>query len=119
MPSTARIGAPTAVLLNPAAFVPAKPGLASQNIQIQTGGGMATIDGIVGTHDAPYPGASSLNYPDHVASKLGLVAVLAALEHRRRTGEGQLIDMAQSETAAFLLGEVYLEQPCTGRAAAA
>src|SRR6185503_11195858 len=47
--------------------------------------------------DAPYPGASSLNHPDHVASKLGLVAVLAALEHRRRTGEGQLIDMAQSE----------------------
>jgi benzylsuccinate CoA-transferase BbsF subunit len=69
--------------------------------------------------DAPYPGASSLNHPDHVASKLGLVAVLAALEHRRRTGEGQLVDMAQSETAAFLLGEVYLEQPCTGRPAAA
>jgi benzylsuccinate CoA-transferase BbsF subunit len=69
--------------------------------------------------DAPYPGASSLNHPDHVASKLALVAVLAALEHRRRTGEGQLIDMAQSETAAFLLGEVYLEQPCTGRAATA
>jgi crotonobetainyl-CoA:carnitine CoA-transferase CaiB-like acyl-CoA transferase len=69
--------------------------------------------------DAPYPGASSLNHPDHVASKLGLIAVLAALEHRRRTGEGQLIDMAQSETAAFLLGEAYLELPCTGRPAAA
>jgi benzylsuccinate CoA-transferase BbsF subunit len=69
--------------------------------------------------DAPYPAASSLNHPDHVASKLGLVAVLAALEHRRRTGEGQLIDMAQSETAAFLLGEAYLEGPLTGRPAAA
>ena len=69
--------------------------------------------------DAPYPGASALNHPDHVASKLGLVAVLAALEHRRRTGEGQLIDMAQSETTAFLLGEVYLEEPCTGRPAEA
>jgi crotonobetainyl-CoA:carnitine CoA-transferase CaiB-like acyl-CoA transferase len=67
--------------------------------------------------DAPYPGASSLNHPDHVASKLGLAAVLAALEHRRRTGEGQLIDLAQSETAAFLLGEAYLEGPCTGRPA--
>jgi len=67
--------------------------------------------------DAPYPGASALNHPDHVASKLGLMAVLAALEHRRRTGEGQLIDMAQCETAAFLLGETYLEGPCTGRPA--
>jgi crotonobetainyl-CoA:carnitine CoA-transferase CaiB-like acyl-CoA transferase len=68
--------------------------------------------------DAPYPGASALNHPDHVASKLGVVAVLAALEHRRRTGEGQLIDLAQSEAAAFLLGEAYLEAPCTGRPAA-
>jgi len=69
--------------------------------------------------DAPYPAASSLNHPDHVASKLGVVAVLAALEHRRRTGEGQLIDLAQSEAAAFLLGEAYLEGPCTGRPAGA
>jgi crotonobetainyl-CoA:carnitine CoA-transferase CaiB-like acyl-CoA transferase len=68
--------------------------------------------------DAPYPGASALNHPDHVASKLGAVAVLAALEHRRRTGQGQLIDLAQTETAAFLLGEAYLEGPCTGLPAA-
>ncbi|MGH7894779.1 MAG: CoA transferase, partial [Candidatus Binatia bacterium] len=67
--------------------------------------------------DAPYPAASSLNHPDHVASKLALAAILAALEHRRRTGEGQLIDMAQSETTAFLLGEAYLEGPLTGRPA--
>lgn len=65
--------------------------------------------------DSPYPAGSSLNHPDHVASKLATVAVLAALEHRRRTGEGQLIDMAQTEAAAFLLGEAYLEGPCTGR----
>src|SRR5262249_28218571 len=68
--------------------------------------------------DAPYPAASALNHPDHVAAKLGVVAVLAALEPRRRTGEGQLIDMAQSETAAFLLGETYFEQPLTGHPAA-
>jgi crotonobetainyl-CoA:carnitine CoA-transferase CaiB-like acyl-CoA transferase len=65
--------------------------------------------------DAPYPAGSSLNHPDHVASKLGAIAVLAALEHRRRTGEGQLIDMAQTEAAAYLIGEVYLEQALTGR----
>ena len=40
--------------------------------------------------------------------------MLAALEHRRRTGEGQLIEMAQTEAAAYLLGEFYLEGPCTG-----
>jgi len=66
--------------------------------------------------DSPYPAGTSLNHPDHVASKLGTVAVLAALEHRRRTGEGQHIEMAQTEAAAYVLGEVYLERACTGRA---
>jgi crotonobetainyl-CoA:carnitine CoA-transferase CaiB-like acyl-CoA transferase len=65
--------------------------------------------------DAPYPAGVSLNHPDHIASKLAAVAVLAALLHRRRTGEGQFIEVAQTEAAAYLLGEVYLEGPCTGR----
>ena len=66
--------------------------------------------------DAPYPAGSSLNHPDHLASKLGVVAVLAALEHRRRTGEGQRIEMAQTEAAAFLLGEFYLAEASSARA---
>ncbi len=68
--------------------------------------------------DAPYPAGSALNHPDHIAAKLSAVAVLAALEHRRRTGEGQLIEMSQAETAAYLIGEFYLEGPCTGGRAA-
>jgi len=68
--------------------------------------------------DAPYPAGSSLEHPDHIAAQLAAVAVLAALEHRRRTGEGQRIEMAQTEAAAFLLGEFYLEAPLTGRPAA-
>src|SRR5438445_731428 len=67
--------------------------------------------------DAPYPAGSSLNHPDHIAAKLAAVAVLAALEHRRRTGEGQLIEMSQAEAAAYLIGEFYLEEPLTGRPA--
>ncbi len=66
--------------------------------------------------DAPYPAGTSLNHPDHIASKLATAAVLAALEHRRRAGEGQHIEMAQSEAAAFQLGHCYLERACTGRA---
>ena len=67
--------------------------------------------------EAPYPGGSSLNHPDHLAAKLAVAAILAALEHRRRTGEGQLIDVSQAEAAAYYVGEVYLEQSCTGRPA--
>lgn len=65
--------------------------------------------------DTPYPAGSTLNHPDHVASKLGALAVLSALEHRRRTGEGQFIEMAQTEAAVYLLGEFYLQGPCTGQ----
>jgi crotonobetainyl-CoA:carnitine CoA-transferase CaiB-like acyl-CoA transferase len=67
--------------------------------------------------DAPYPGGSSLEHPDHMAGRLAAVAVLAALEHRRRTSEGRHVELAQSEAAAYLLGEVYLEAPLTGRPA--
>ena len=71
--------------------------------------------GFVGLHDlwnhtdAPYPCGTSLNHPDHVAGKFLAAGVLAALDHRHRTGEGQRIDLAQTELAAYLTGEVYLE----------
>jgi crotonobetainyl-CoA:carnitine CoA-transferase CaiB-like acyl-CoA transferase len=64
--------------------------------------------------DAPYPAGSALNHPDHIASKLAAIPVLAAIEHRRRTGEGQFIELAQTEVAAYLLGEFYLQGPTTG-----
>jgi crotonobetainyl-CoA:carnitine CoA-transferase CaiB-like acyl-CoA transferase len=76
--------------------------------------------GFVGLHglwnhpDSPYPCGTTLNHPDHIAGKLLAVGVLAALDHRRRTGEGQLVDMAQTDAAAFLLGEVYLETFTSG-----
>ena len=65
--------------------------------------------------DAPYPAGSSLEHPDHLAGRMLAVAVLAALEHRSRTGEGQYVELSQSEAAAFLLGHFYLQEPCTGR----
>jgi crotonobetainyl-CoA:carnitine CoA-transferase CaiB-like acyl-CoA transferase len=65
--------------------------------------------------DAPYPGGCALNHPDHTAAKLGAGIILAALEHRGRTGEGQMIEMSQAESAAYLLGDVYLHETCTGR----
>jgi crotonobetainyl-CoA:carnitine CoA-transferase CaiB-like acyl-CoA transferase len=64
--------------------------------------------------DAPYPGGCSLNHPDHTAAKLAAGVILAALEHRRRTGEGQRIEMSQAESAAYLMGEVYLQAQAAG-----
>jgi len=58
--------------------------------------------------DDPYPVGSTAPLPDHMASKHAVVAVLAALYYRRRTGKGQFIDIAQTEVAADLIGEHYL-----------
>jgi benzylsuccinate CoA-transferase BbsF subunit len=41
-------------------------------------------------------------YTDFIVPRFAAVAILAALEYRRRTGQGQHIDLAQSE--ARLLG---------------
>jgi crotonobetainyl-CoA:carnitine CoA-transferase CaiB-like acyl-CoA transferase len=69
--------------------------------------------------DAPYPCGSSLEHPDHAAGWLAAASVLAALEHRRRTGRGRYVELAQSEAAAFFMGEHYLQGPATGRPARA
>ena len=57
----------------------------------------------------PFPAGSNSPLPDHMASKHAAIIILAALDYRRRTGKGQFIDMAQTEVAAALMGERYLE----------
>ncbi|TQK69505.1 benzylsuccinate CoA-transferase BbsF subunit [Nocardioides sp. SLBN-35] len=42
-------------------------------------------------------------YTDYVGPRLALVTLLAALEHRRRTGEGAYIDVSQVEAGIFFL----------------
>ncbi len=77
-------------------------------------------NGFAGLHhlwnhpDVPYPCGTALNHPDHIAGKLLAVGVLAALDHRRRTGAGQRVEMAQTEVAAYLQGEVYLDAALRG-----
>ena len=64
--------------------------------------------------DAPYPCGTSMNHPDHIAGRLLAVGVLAALAEREVSGEGQHLELAQTEAAAYLIGEVYLEAARAG-----
>jgi benzylsuccinate CoA-transferase BbsF subunit len=48
---------------------------------------------------------------------LSVAAVLSALEARRRTGEGQHIDIAQMETGTYLIGPAMLDFLANGREA--
>ncbi len=65
--------------------------------------------------DDPYPVGSTVPIPDHFASKHGVLAILAALDYRRRTGKGQFIDMSLVEVGANLIGPYYLEYTVNGR----
>jgi benzylsuccinate CoA-transferase BbsF subunit len=56
-----------------------------------------------------------ISYGDPTAGLHGAVAVLAALCHRSRTGEGQFIDVSLWEAAATLLPEALLEFTMNGR----
>jgi crotonobetainyl-CoA:carnitine CoA-transferase CaiB-like acyl-CoA transferase len=48
-------------------------------------------------------------YPDALGALHGLTAVMAALAHRARTGEGQLIDLAQYETTVASIGHIFVD----------
>ncbi len=55
-------------------------------------------------------------YTDYVSPKYCAAAILAALEHRRRTGEGQYIDLAQAEASLHFLAPAILDHHVNGRA---
>jgi len=54
-------------------------------------------------------------YTDYVAPKFIAAALLAALEERRRTGQGQHVDVSQSEAAMHFLGPALLDYTVNGR----
>jgi crotonobetainyl-CoA:carnitine CoA-transferase CaiB-like acyl-CoA transferase len=58
-------------------------------------------------------------YTDYVAPRFSLVSLLAALDHRRRTGEGCFIDISQAEAGIALLAPQIADFVCNGRVAAA
>ncbi|MFQ5418043.1 MAG: CoA transferase, partial [Myxococcota bacterium] len=53
-------------------------------------------------------------YPDALSALHGLVAVMAALDHRARTGEGQSINLSQLEATISSVGDVMMEALATG-----
>ena len=56
-------------------------------------------------------------YTDYTSPRWLVAAVMGALEHRRRTGEGQYIDMSQAEAALHLMAPALLDQTVNGRMA--
>ena len=61
------------------------------------------------------PAGPYLAYTDGVAPRFMLAGLMAALEHRRGTGEGQHIDLSQAEAAIHFLAPAILEYERTGQ----
>lgn len=99
--------------LNPSIIMVSLQGLgATESHSVTFGQNIPPIVGLtyLWNHpDASKPVGSQLFYPDYFAGIQGACAVLAALDYRRRTGQGQYIDAAQAEAAAALLGPYYLD----------
>ncbi len=82
------------------------------------GSSMAALTGLQHLTGLPgrEPAGTGTNFPDHIPNPChAAFAVMAALRHRRRTGEGQYIDIAQTEPTIALLGPTFLDLTVNGR----
>ena len=73
--------------------------------------GLTFLSGLPGKEPAGW----GWSYMDTMAGQQGAIAVLAALRHRNRTGEGQHIDMSQIESGIVLQGASILDYTVNGR----
>ena len=71
---------------------------------------------ITGWDDRPPAGPFNA-YTDTIAPRFLATTLLAALDHRRRTGEGQFIDQAQMESSLHFLGPELLDAQVSGTSA--
>jgi len=61
------------------------------------------------------PSGLGLSYADHVVGLMAVLALIGALEYRRKTGEGQFVDVSQVEAMSSLLGSAFLEYAASGQ----
>ena len=66
-------------------------------------------------NDGSEPAGPPVWAPDYLSAAFGAVALLAALRYRRRSGEGQLIELSQMDATAYVMGASYLDYFVNGR----
>jgi len=76
---------------------------------------LAGLDSVVGYPDESIPCGPRFAYGDHVAAIHGALAMLIAIIHRNRTGEGQYVDLSEWEATTSLLGEPLMDYVMNSR----
>ncbi|MFZ3132344.1 MAG: CoA transferase [Desulfosporosinus sp.] len=80
-----------------------------------------TMNALVGIHyltgfPDKIPFGMGTNYPDHVPNPVHTAfAIAGALLHRRKTGQGQLIDVSQTEAALAVLPTAVMNYAANGK----
>ena len=77
------------------------------------GASLAGFTDLTGWPDRPPAGPFGA-YTDYPSPRFALCALLAALEHRRGTGEGQYLDFAQAEASVHFLTPAVLDRGVNG-----
>ncbi len=78
---------------------------------VQAISGLTYTSGLAGQAPAGW----GYSYMDHGGAYYGATAMLAALHHRHKTGEGQWLDLACTEAASTLTGASILDYTVNGR----
>jgi benzylsuccinate CoA-transferase BbsF subunit len=73
------------------------------------------LEGLLGYYGDTLPMNLAPGYGDTNASMHGAFAVLAALWHREKTGEGQHVTLAESYAVTNLIGEAIMDYNMNGR----
>jgi benzylsuccinate CoA-transferase BbsF subunit len=85
----------------------------------QAGFGLELVSRGGFTHFVGWPDqeAVGIGYPytDTVTPPIAVIAIMAALEYRHRTGKGQYIDLSQNEVAVQYLAPALLDYTVNGR----
>lgn len=76
-------------------------------------GAMAGLSHMTGYVDGP---PMEMRLPmDFVSAAASAFAILAALNHRQRTGEGQFLDLSSREVISCFIGDILLDAAANGR----
>lgn len=70
---------------------------------------LSGLSSLTGYADDDMPLKTGVDHMDPMVGTYAAGALLAALLHRHRTGQGQYIEVSHLESAAFLLGEAFME----------
>lgn len=73
--------------------------------------GLTFMSGLPGKPSAGW----GYSYMDHTAGYSAAIAIMSAIHHRNRTGEGQHIDISQVEAGIVLAGTAVLDATVNGR----